>query len=128
MVSKVSKQGRAYDIDGRSLVWHPEDDDGAQGNLPDVRVPLRIKMGLVLKFADRDMDNSVMAEMVRAIVPNQAEAIDEMDVNDFQDMFTTWQAEYNSLTGGSLGESSGSDESPSPTAAPSSSTSEPVSV
>lgn len=128
MVSKTSKQGRTYDIDGRSLIWHPEDDDGEQGNLPDVRVPLRLKMGLVLKFADRDMDNKVMAEMVRAIIPGDGAVVDEMDVNDFQDMFTTWQSEYNSLTGGSLGESSPSPASSQSIAEPSSTTSEPVSV
>lgn len=129
MVSKTSKQGRPYDIDGRVLIWHPEDDEGAQGTMPDIRLPLRIKMGLVLKFADDEMNNKVMADMVRAIIPQAAHAdLDEMDVNDFQDMFTTWQSEYNTLTGGSLGESSPSAGSSTPTAQPSSTTSEPASV
>lgn len=108
MPEKTTPDGRKYDIDGKAILWHPEDDDGVQGNKPDIRVPLRLKMGLVLKMAEREMDNTVMAEMITAIIPNQSEAIADMDVNDFQDMFTTWQREYNTVSGASLGEPSGS--------------------
>lgn len=129
MVDKTSSQGRKYAIDGRRIIWHPEDDDGAQGNLPDIVIPLRLKMGTVLQFADRDMDNVTMSEMLKAILPAvHQETLGEMDVNDFQDMFTTWQSEYNSLTGGSLGESSPSGSSSGNTEAQSSTTSEIVSV
>ena len=129
MVAKTSKHGRSYDIDGRRLIWHPEDDDGEQGNLPDVTIPLRLKMKTVLQFADRDMDSVTMSEMLKAILPeSQKDTIGEMDVNDFQDMFVTWQNEYNTLTGGSLGESSVSPPSSETTEEPSSTTSGVVSV
>lgn len=108
MAEKTSKQGRKYDIDGKHFTWHPEDEDGAAGNVPDVSIPLRIKLKLVRKFAEREMDNGVMFEMLEEIIPNQADVLDEMDINDFQDMFSTWQTEYNSVTGASLGESESS--------------------
>lgn len=109
MVSKTTADGRTYEIDGKRLIWHPEDEDGNPGNLPDIVIPLRIKMALVLDLAEKDLDNTVMAQMLAAIIPHQMDALREMDVNDFQDMFTTWQREYNSLTGASLGESGASD-------------------
>lgn len=108
MPEKTTKDGRTYRIDGKALFWPPEDDDGAQGNLPEIRIPLRLKMKTVLAVAGRDMDNESMNALLSAVIPDQSEALGEMDVNDFQDMFTTWQTEYNSLTGASLGESSGS--------------------
>jgi len=128
MPEKTSENGRKYDIDGRSLVWHPEDDEGVAGNLPDIRIPLRIKMKLVLAMSDKTMDSAVMSEMLAAIIPNQTEATGEMDVNDFQDMFVTWQTEYNTLTGASLGESEGSSKSSGSTVEQSSTTSVPVST
>ena len=129
MVNKTSKQGRNYTIDGRRIVWHPEDDDGNQGTLPDVTIPLRIKMSTVLALADQELDTLGMNRMLEAILPaSQVPLIGEMDVNDFQDMFVTWQDEYNSLTGGSLGESSPSAASSPSTAEPSSTTSEVVST
>lgn len=108
MPEKTTKDGRKYRIDGKAVFWPPEDEDGVQGNLPDIRIPLRLKMKTVLAVAGRDLDNAVMNDLLAAIIPDQSEALGEMDVNDFQDMFTTWQNEYNTLTGASLGESSGS--------------------
>lgn len=129
MVNKTSKQGRTYSIDGRRLVWHPEDDDGNQGTMPDVTIPLRIKMSTVLALADVELDTLGMTAMLKAILPaSQHEFIGDMDVNDFQDMFSTWQDEYNSLTGGSLGESSPSATSSPSIAQPSSTTSAAVST
>ena len=131
MVSKISENGRRYDIDGRTFVWHPEDDDGVQGNMPDVQIPLRIKLKTVLAIGDGDItaSNSKMIEMVNAIIKgDSAEVVEEMDVNDFQDMFVTWMSEYNTLTGASLGESSGSASSSPSTEPLSSTTSEVVSV
>lgn len=107
MVTKTSTQGRQYDLDGRRFTWHPEQFDG-EATLPDISIPLRIKMGMILDLAGREMDNAVIAEMFERIIPTQMDVVREMDVNDCQDMFTTWQTEYNSLTGASLGESSGS--------------------
>lgn len=108
MPEKTSKQGRKYDIDGRKVVWHPEDDDGETGSIPDIRIPLRLKLGLVLDMASKDLDNQSMAEMLEAIIPDQMDVLREMDVNDFQDMFQTWQSEYNAVSGATLPESSGS--------------------
>ncbi|HKY57660.1 MAG TPA: hypothetical protein VJL80_06455 [Aeromicrobium sp.] len=106
MPTKTSNDGRAFDIDGRKLIWHPEGEDGEPGGLPDVTIPLRIKLGLVLDHAEKSFDNEGMAEFLSKLIPDQMETLREMDVNDFQDMFTTWQSEYNMLTGASLGESS----------------------
>lgn len=128
MPTKMTSDGRPYEIDGKRLTWHPEDDDGQRDNLPDVVLPLRIKIGLVLDLADREMDNSMMFEFVSRIVPEtHMSTVREMDINDFQDMFTTWQTEYNQLTGASLGESSASGGSSSSIEAPSSTTSVPAS-
>lgn len=107
MVTKTSTLGRDYDIDGRRFTWHPEQFEG-EDPLPDIAIPLRIKMGLILDLAGREMDNAVVAEMLGRIIPSQMDVVREMDVNDCQDMFTTWQNEYNTLTGASLGESSSS--------------------
>lgn len=49
-----------------------------------------------------------MFAMLEAVIPNQSATLDQMDVNDFTEMFTTWNNEYTALTGASLGESSGS--------------------
>jgi hypothetical protein len=106
MVSKTSTQGRTYDIDGRRFTWHPEPFEDE--TLPDIMIPLRIKMGMILDLGGREIDNAVIAEMFERIIPTQMDAVREMDVNDCQDMFTTWQTEYNNLTGAGLGESSGS--------------------
>lgn len=108
MPEKTTESGRKYEIDGRTFMWHPEDDNGEVGNVPDVRIPLRLKLKVVRALGGRDLDSEVMFELLNALIPNQAEVLDEMDVNDFQEMFTTWQDEYNSLTGASLGESPGS--------------------
>ncbi|MGH6978297.1 MAG: hypothetical protein ACRED4_03240, partial [Brevundimonas sp.] len=109
MPTKTSTEGRSYEIDGRKFVWRPEDDDGVTGNLPDVRIPLRLMLGLVLDLADGDsLDAKIMAQMLERLIPNQMDVLREMDLNDFQDMFTTWQTEYTQLSGASLGEFSGS--------------------
>ena len=108
MPEKTSSQGRKYDIDGRKVVWHPEDDDGEVGNLPDVLIPLRLKLGVVLDMKVEELNNDTMAKMLETIIPNQMDMLREMDVNDFQDMFSTWQTEYNTVTGANLGESSAS--------------------
>ena len=80
MPEKTSKQGRKYEIDGRKVVWHPEDDDGVTGNLPEVRLPLRIKMGLVLDMATEELDNAAMAQMIERLTPGQMDIIREMGV------------------------------------------------
>lgn len=86
-----------YTIDGKTFTWTT--DEGAE-----VTLPMRIKLKVIRGMADRDMDAGAMFELLEALVPNQSEVLDEMDVNDFQDMFTAWEREYKALSGASLGE------------------------
>lgn len=109
MPTKTSKSGREYEIDGKVFVWHPEDDQGVTGNIEAIRIPLRIKLRVIRMFADLDIDDAAnMFKLLESIVPGQADVLDDMDMNDFVDMFGTWQAEYTALNGAGLGESSGS--------------------
>lgn len=107
MPTKTSESGREYEIDGKTFVWHPEDDEGNTGSLTAIRIPMRIKLKVIRALADRDLDDAAaMFDLLEAVIPGQADAIDEMDMNDFVDMFGTWQTEYTALNGASLGESS----------------------
>lgn len=106
MPSKKTESGVEYEVDGKRFVWHPEDDNGERNG--EVVIPLRVKLKLIRSMADRDLDSSAMFDILSALAPNQQDVLDEMDVNDFQECFTTWQSEYNALTGASLGESSSS--------------------
>lgn len=108
MPEKTTTNGRKYDIDGRVLIWHPIDDYGEAGTLDDIHIPLRLKLKVLRSLSERDLDQSAMFEMLETVVPNQAEALDEMDVADFTLMFETWQREYFSLNGANLPESSSS--------------------
>jgi hypothetical protein len=108
MPTKTTPAGREYEIDGKRLTWHPLDDDGETGTVPDVTIPLRLKLGVLRSMSDRELDAAAMFSMLEAVIPNQAETLDQMDVNDFTEMFTTWNNEYTALTGATLGESSGS--------------------
>jgi hypothetical protein len=105
MVTLESKQGRPYEIDGKYIVWHPEvweDEDP----LPDVRLPLRMKMGVLLDIGENvaSSTNEKMRETLLAIVPSAVDVLDQMDVNDFQDMFMTWMDVYSGRAGLNLGE------------------------
>lgn len=110
MPEKTSKSGVPYMIDGRRLTWtanyvDPDDD------FPrfEVTLPLRMKVGTVIDAgAAIDMNAEAMMSFIEKLIPGQAEKVREMDLNDFQDMFETWQLEYSTLTGASLGESGGS--------------------
>ena len=90
-----------YTVEGKTFTWTTE--DGAQ-----VSIPLRVRMRLIRGMTGVDLDAEGMFKMLDALIPEQAEALDDMDVNDFADMFRAWQREYNALSGASLGESSGS--------------------
>jgi hypothetical protein len=108
MPTKTTPAGREYDVDGKRFTWHPLDDDDQPGTLPDVVLPLRIKLGVLRSLSGRDLDADGMFAMLEALAPDQSDTLDEMDVADFQAMFSTWQAEYQALSGAALGESSGS--------------------
>lgn len=107
MPTKKTKDGRSYRIDGKRFIWTPEQWEG-EDPLPDVAIPLRIKLSLVLDSEADQFDADGMANFLEKIIPGQMGTLREMDVNDFQSMFETWQREYNSLTGATLPESSGS--------------------
>ena len=120
--SETDEIEKRYRIEGKTFIWTT--DEGTE-----IRIPLRIKLKIIRSMGDKDIDNvGVMFEMLDQIVPDQADAIDEQDVNDFQAMFLAWQVEYNSVQGASLGESEGSSTSSTSTAELSNTTGEPVSV
>lgn len=110
MVDKTSKSGVPYRIEGRRFTWsanhHDPDDDFPAF---DITLPLRMKLGTVLDAgAAMDMSTDQMLGFIERLIPGQVDKVREMDLNDFQDMFTEWQGEYSKLTGASLGESGGS--------------------
>lgn len=108
MPTKESKTGRKYEVTGKKFNWFPLDDDDNPKADP-VVIPLRLKLGTVLKVgADKEMTARTMKKMLESLIPGQSEALDDMDLNDFQEMFTTWQSEYELLSGATLGESEGS--------------------
>lgn len=105
MPTKKTDAGREYEIDGKKFIWHPLDENDEAGNLPDVVIPLRVKLGTIRAMSGREMDAAAMFAILEKLIPSQAEALDEMDiVTDFQPMFTAWQSEYNALTGATPGE------------------------
>ena len=108
MPIKKNPAGREYEVKGKSFLWFPLDDDDQPVSDP-VTIPLRLKVGTIRKFgATADMDIEKMFSLVEAIIPDQSDALAEMDLNDFSAMFVAWQREYELLSGASLGESSGS--------------------
>lgn len=108
MPEKTTPNGRTYNVDGKRFTWYPLDEDDQPGNLAPVTIPLRIKFGLVRDLVGQGLDAQGMFDFLNRLIPDQADALDEMDLNDFQDMFGTWQGEYEALSGASLGESGGS--------------------
>ena len=127
-MQKTTDDGKAYDLEGKKLIWHPEqfDDEPA---IPDIRLPLRMKLKRLLDIGEGNLStNEAMYQLIALVAPSQTDAVTEMDVNDFQDMFLTWRNEYNQATGASLGESSASPGSSANTEAPSNMTGGSVSV
>ena len=109
MPTKTTPDGRAYEVDGKKFTWHPLDDNDEPGNLPDISIPLRIKLKVVRQMPSGNLDADSMFAILEALIPGAADALDEMDlVTDFQPCFAAWQSEYQALTGASLGEASGS--------------------
>lgn len=102
MPEKTAKNGSTYAIDGKHLTWTT--DEGVK-----LEVPLRIKLKVIREMADADPNNvATMFAILEQIIPGEKDTLDEMDVNDFTAMFTTWNEEYAALSGAALGESSGS--------------------
>lgn len=97
MPDKKSTNGTRYTITDKHFTWTT--DEGAS-----VTLPLRIKLRVIRGIAKQDMDVATMFDMLEAVAPGQGDALDDMDINDFQEMFTAWQAEYTNLSGASLGE------------------------
>lgn len=107
MPTKKTETSKQYRIDGRKFIWTVDVDEGEDP--VEITIPLRIKLGVIRSVgADSDMDASTMFLMIEKLAPGQSDQLDEMDLNDFQTMFTTWQAEYEKLSGATLGESTGS--------------------
>jgi hypothetical protein len=89
--------GKQYAVNGKTFTWTTEDGDT-------VEIPLRIKLKVIRDLADRDMDAAAMFAILERVVPDQTDTLDEMDLNDFSAMFSTWQDEYQKLSGATLGE------------------------
>ncbi len=97
MPKKTTGDGRKYEVKDRTLIWTTEDGDT-------VTIPMRLKLKVIRSVSGRDLDVAAMFDILDKIAPDQSESLDEMDVNDFSAMFTTWQDEYNALTGATPGE------------------------
>ena len=104
MPSKTTKADQPYSIDGKMFTWQPLDENDERGNLPPVNIPMRVKLKIIRTLAGHELDADGMFDIFERLIPDQAEALDEMDLNDFQDMFSAWQTEYKALSGASLGE------------------------
>lgn len=127
MPIKRTPFGRQYRIDGRTFTWTPETLAG-EDPLPDIAIPLRIKLGVIRDLAGQDLDANAMFTVLGRLIPGQTDTLDEMDLNDFQAMFSAWQVEYEALSGASLGESSGSSARSPSIEGPSSTTGEAASA
>lgn len=106
MPEKHTGSGRRYVVTGKLFTWFPLDDDDTETE--PLSIPLRIKLGVILDLSGQDLDAVGMQQMIITLLPGVEDRLREMDVNDFQAMFTTWQSEYALLNGATLGESSGS--------------------
>jgi len=110
MRHETTEAGKGYEIIDRLMIWHPDQFDD-EPPIPEIRLPLRIKLKRLLELGETIGSNDQMRQLIAIVAPKQIESVDEMDINDFQSMFLTWQAEYNNVTGASLGESSASSAS-----------------
>ena len=97
MPTKASTTGKQYAINGKTFTWTTDDGDT-------VTIPMRLKLGVLRRMAGEELDASTMFKIIDSIAPGQGDTLDEQDVNDFTNMFTTWQREYNALQGATPGE------------------------
>lgn len=88
-------------IEGKKFQWATEDGET-------LTLPMRVKVKVLRQLGELALDSDGMYQMAVAVAPDQADTIDEMDVNDFTDGFNAWRAAYADLAGASLGESSSS--------------------
>ena len=88
------------EIDGKTFRFHAED--------VTVEVPLRMKLGLLRSLSGRDLDAETMFEILSKVAPGQDEVLDDLDLLEFQDLFSLWQEAYNDKACATLGEASGS--------------------
>jgi len=104
MPTRTTEHGREYKVDGKYLVWTTDAWEDEKSST--IRLPLRIKLGAIVKIAESgDLNNNAtQLEILLAVVPMAREALEDMDVNDFRAMFETWLTTYNTLTGTGLGE------------------------
>jgi hypothetical protein len=129
MPTKTTPAGRTYEVEGKKFTWHPLDDNDELGNMPDITIPLRIKMKLVWALPPGDLTPDDMRNILEALIPpDQVDVLGEMDSNDFVACFAAWNTEYGLLGGASLGEVSGSPSSSASTGQPSTMTGAPGSV
>jgi len=103
----TTPDGRNYEVIDRLLIWHPVQFDD-EPPIPDIRLRLMLKLGRLLEIGETANSNEQMRQLMSLVSPKQVADMDEMDINDFQQMFLAWQAEYNQTAGASLGESSAS--------------------
>lgn len=97
MPEKNTPNGQKYKINGKTFTWTTEDGDT-------VDIPMRIKLKVVRELSGRDLDAEAMFLVLEKLIPGETDTLDEMDLNDFQDMFGAWQKEYSKLSGATLGE------------------------
>lgn len=103
MPSKKAKTGQQYTIDGKTFVWTSTEAE------VEIRIPMRLKLKTIRAMSGRNLDDlETMFDLLDAVAPGQGDALDELDVNEFQAMFDAWQGEYNALSGATLGEASSS--------------------
>lgn len=95
------ESGRTFEVDGKQFTWTTDDrfEDPFE-----IVIPLRIKLGYVREMNDRIEDAEAMAELLGKVIPDQADKFDDMDTNDFALMYGAWKAEYENLSGATLGE------------------------
>lgn len=93
----MSEKPEQYTVSGRTFTWTTEDGEA-------VEIPLRIKLKVIRSVADRELDAAAMFDLLEQIIPGQTDVLDEMDIHDFESMFSAWQREYQARSGATLGE------------------------
>lgn len=69
-----------------------------------VEIPLRLRLKVLRALSGRDLDAETMFEILAAVAPGQEDALDELDLREFQTLFSLWQEAYGDQSGATLGE------------------------